>query len=323
MPEKTTPAYTKRLPLFVKGYDDEKGELEGFGAVMGSLDAYEEIIDLGAFDRSLAEHKGRIALCWQHDWHEPIGKPDEIREVGRDELPQGLVDRFPEATGGLYFKSQVVDTRRGQDAKALLRAGAIDELSIGYDFYDDNGFYEGEDGYRHLREIQLFEFSLVTMAAQPAAQVVSYKSEPMEGEPAEGKPYPNEHACRLRDPGDFQEDSFRRISREHEGKKYSVIMGRLTGETTMTEQAYRYPKDTWDAGEAGSHCEAHDGTFEAASEDSREAAVIELIQKGELREAGTLLQELIAELEVQEPPAVLGLAEEVALRLEVGELLQA
>jgi len=91
----------------------------------------------------------------------------------------------------------------------------------------------------------------------------------------------------------------------------------------MTEQAYRYPKDTWDAGEAGSHCEAHDGTFEAASEDSREAAVIELIQKGELREAGTLLQELIAELEVQEPPAVLGLAEEVALRLEVGELLQA
>ena len=323
MPERSTLAYTKRLPLYIKSYDEEKGELEGFAAVMGVEDSYEEVIDLGAFDRSLAEHKARIALCWQHDWHEPIGKPSELREIKRGELPQNIQDEFPQATGALYFKATIVETRRGKDAKELLRAGAINEMSIGYDFYDESGFYEGEDGKRHLRTILLYEISPVTMAAQPAAQVVSYKSEPMEGEPVEGKPYPNEHACRLRDPGDFQEDSFRRVSREHEGKKYSVIMGRLEGETTMTEQACRYPKDTWDAGEAGSHCKAHDGTFEAASEDSRQTAVIELIEKGELREAGMLLQELIAELDAQEPPAVLGLAEVVALRLEVGELLQA
>ena len=79
------------------------------------------------------------------------------------------------------------------------------------------------------------------------------------------KPYPNEHACRIREPGDFQEGSFRRTTRDHEGKEYSVIMGRLKGETTMTEQAYRYAKDTWTAGQAGSHCKAHDGSFEAAS----------------------------------------------------------
>jgi len=78
-------------------------------------------------------------------------------------------------------------------------------------------------------------------------------------------PYPNEHACRLREPGDFQPDSFRRIQREHEGKRYSVIMGRLKGETTMTEQAYRYSKDTWSASQARSHCKSHDGTFEAAT----------------------------------------------------------
>lgn len=83
-------------------------------------------------------------------------------------------------------------------------------------------------------------------------------------------PYPNEHACRLRDPGDFKEGSFRRTSREHEGKSYDVILGRLEGETTMTEQAYRYPKGTWDADEARSHCQDHDGTFEAASSDKTE-----------------------------------------------------
>ena len=43
----------------------------------------------------------------------------------------------------------------------------------------------------------------------------------------EGKPYPNEHACRLKDPADFQADSFRRTKRKHDGKEYSIIMGRL------------------------------------------------------------------------------------------------
>lgn len=43
-------------------------------------------------------------------------------------------------------------------------------------------------------------------------------------------------------------------------------VGKLKGETTTTEQAYRYGKDTWSASEARSHCKSHDGTFEAAEE---------------------------------------------------------
>lgn len=82
-----------------------------------------------------------------------------------------------------------------------------------------------------------------------------------------GKPFSNEHSCRLRAPGDFQKDTFRRVVRKHDGKEYSVIMGRLKGETAMTEQAYRYKKDVWKASEAKAHCKAHEGgTFEAASE---------------------------------------------------------
>lgn len=81
-------------------------------------------------------------------------------------------------------------------------------------------------------------------------------------------PFPNEHSCRLRSPGDFQDGSFRRISREHDGKRYDVIIGRLKGETSTTEQAYRYPKATWTATAARSHCKSHDGTFEAASGDA-------------------------------------------------------
>jgi len=81
-------------------------------------------------------------------------------------------------------------------------------------------------------------------------------------------PYPNEHACRLREPGEFKEGSFRRIKRKHNGKEYSVIVGKLKGEDSTTEQAYRYDKDVWDAQDAQSHCNDHKGTFEAALEDA-------------------------------------------------------
>lgn len=77
-------------------------------------------------------------------------------------------------------------------------------------------------------------------------------------------PYPNEHACRLEDPDRFQDGSFRRTTRESDGKEYSIISGRLKGETTMTEQAYRYDKEVWSESEAKSHCKDHDGSFEAA-----------------------------------------------------------
>jgi len=82
----------------------------------------------------------------------------------------------------------------------------------------------------------------------------------------EMRPYPNEHACRLRNPGDFQKGSFRRYSRTTDGKTYGVIAGRLKGKTKMTEQSFRYPKDSWEVGSARSHCKSHNGIlFEPAS----------------------------------------------------------
>jgi len=96
----------------------------------------------------------------------------------------------------------------------------------------------------------------------------------LEIRPTGERPYPNEHACRVKDPGDFEEDSFRRVKREHEGKEYSVIMGRMKGESTMTEQAYRYPKDVWSVSEARAHCKSHNGIeFSPASGEGIRAAI--------------------------------------------------
>lgn len=79
-------------------------------------------------------------------------------------------------------------------------------------------------------------------------------------------PYPSEHACRIKDPKDFEQDSFRRISQKTEdGKRIDLIIGKLKGESDTTVQAFRYPKDEWTAEEARDHCKAHDGIlFEPA-----------------------------------------------------------
>jgi len=79
------------------------------------------------------------------------------------------------------------------------------------------------------------------------------------------KPYPNEHACRLNEPGKYNE--FRRGTRKHNGKTYSVIYGKLKDRDSWEDQAYRYPKDKWTESEARSHCKDHKGIlFEPASE---------------------------------------------------------
>jgi HK97 family phage prohead protease len=77
------------------------------------------------------------------------------------------------------------------------------------------------------------------------------------------KPFPNEHSCRLHSPDGY--DRFRRGTREHEGKTYSIIFGHPKSGGAWEEQAYRYPKDDWTAAAARSHCGSHDGSFEAAS----------------------------------------------------------
>jgi hypothetical protein len=82
----------------------------------------------------------------------------------------------------------------------------------------------------------------------------------------EGKPYPNEHACRLVEPVANAETRRKNGAQEHEGKKYDVIYQKQGD--SWVQQSYRYPKTTWTAAEAKAHCKNHKGRFDAASEKS-------------------------------------------------------
>jgi hypothetical protein len=81
-------------------------------------------------------------------------------------------------------------------------------------------------------------------------------------------PFPNEHACRIRDPGDFEPKSFRRIKQGRLG----VIIARPTGKDTTATQAYRYPTKDWPKEEARKHCQKAGGQFEAAAEPKGEGS---------------------------------------------------
>lgn len=136
-----------------------KREIEGHAAVFGNRDSYGDIIQPGAFARTLTNgDRGRVKVLWQHNSSDPIGKPLEMREDDR----------------GLFVRARIADTTLGRDAMALFDAEVIDELSIGYDAVGEE--IDNEKGVRYLTEIRLWEFSPVTWAANELAKITSVKS---------------------------------------------------------------------------------------------------------------------------------------------------
>jgi HK97 family phage prohead protease len=222
------------------------GWIEGLASVYGNLDEAMEIVDAGAFTRTLKNRNHKVPLLWQH----------------RTDTPIGLAN-LKDSPKGLTMKAELnSDVRQAQEARSLAKQGVLGGLSIGYDVVKDTW----DKDVRHLKEVKLYEVSMVTFPANLEAQIVAVKEDVG---PTEEKPYPNEHTCRLHDPGDFEDGSIRTMKRDSDGKEYRVLVGKLKGESTMTEQAYRYPKDIWSAAEARKHCSSHDGiTFEPATGES-------------------------------------------------------
>jgi HK97 family phage prohead protease len=162
---------TKNFDFTEVKFDATGRTLEGHAAVFGNVDLVGDRIIGGAFRKTLSERGSKVGLLWQHDIHEPIGRPVELREDER----------------GLFIKAVISDTRRGQDALALLRDNAIKGLSIGYDSLPGGTEFVTENGksIRLLKEVRLWEISLVTMPANEEAGVTALK----DVVPTEGKPW--------------------------------------------------------------------------------------------------------------------------------------
>ena len=131
-------------------------QIEGYASLFGACDQGGDVVAPGAYQASLGQletENRRVKMLWQHDPAQPIGVWDEVRETAR----------------GLYVKGRLLDSvAQGREAAALIAAGAIDGLSIGYRTRKAG---KTDQGKRLLKELELWEVSLVTFPMLRSARV--------------------------------------------------------------------------------------------------------------------------------------------------------
>lgn len=144
-------------------------------AVFGHVDSVGDRINLGATKKTIQENLRRLRVLWQHDFESPpIGVPMEVSEKTIEELPPDAAtfyrSQFPDATGVLLAKVRYLDTPRGNEVLAGIRAGAINENSIGFSTVNGKTAYTVENGkrIRELFEIKLWDLSPVNWGANDA-----------------------------------------------------------------------------------------------------------------------------------------------------------
>lgn len=146
--------------------DADKGilHIKAYALAFDNVDSYGDVIAPTACDEFLkSENASRIKLCYQHDRNEVIGV---ITDKGTDAI-------------GMWIEADILPTTTGKDVQTLLKAGAINEFSIGY--WADEYHYEKREGYQYdvrvLDAITVIEVSPVTRAANPKAVITDMKKE--------------------------------------------------------------------------------------------------------------------------------------------------
>lgn len=130
--------------------------IAGYASWFGVEDTGHDVVEPGAYCDSLARMSAegrRVKMLWQHDPAQVIGVWDEVREDGR----------------GLYVKGRLLPgVEKAREAAELIEAGALDGLSIGYTI---RRAAKDSRGRRLLKELELWEVSLVTFPMLPSARV--------------------------------------------------------------------------------------------------------------------------------------------------------
>lgn len=159
--------HRKRIerPFEVKSVKAD-GTFTGYASVFGEIDSYRDVVVAGAFDKSLESRyraKGRkgVPMLDQHDTRTPVGlfPIDMIVDDGKGLLVEGHIN---------------MRVQKGVENHALAEQGALSGLSIGYTTELDEWDEAGQ--VRILREVDLWEISMVTFPAGDSARITNVKS---------------------------------------------------------------------------------------------------------------------------------------------------
>ena len=152
----------KDLSFEIKAVSDD-GLFSGYASVFDNVDSYGDIVRKGAFVESISEWeaKGKMPpILWNHDPSDPIGVYTKMQE---DEK-------------GLYVEGKLLidDVPRAKQTHALMKAGVIDGLSIGYRVKEY--LYNVDEEVTDLIKLSLREVSIVTFPANPETRIEAVKS---------------------------------------------------------------------------------------------------------------------------------------------------
>lgn len=139
---------------------------EGYGAHFNNVDAYGDVIEPGAFAKSLAAHKAAGTAPLMLLEHGFSAAP----------LPVGVWEEMSEDGKGLRVKGRLLPTTDGRDTYIALKAGAINGLSIGYRVTEHVMRSNPEDPRRRIKAADLVEVSIVAMPANGLARVQAVKA---------------------------------------------------------------------------------------------------------------------------------------------------
>ncbi|ASP85471.1 hypothetical protein CDO26_13235 [Sinorhizobium meliloti] len=141
----------------------DAGEFSGYAVIWGARNGHNEIVQRGAFARSLQAHQRagtKPLMLWSHDQADIIGVWSEIRE---DDT-------------GLFVRGKLIlEIDEGRKAYERLKAGAVNGLSIGFRV-PPGGEKRGANGTRILSAIDIAEISIVGMPSASGARVTDIRS---------------------------------------------------------------------------------------------------------------------------------------------------
>lgn len=155
---------TKSVELNVKSVDIEEGVISGHASVFGNVDSYGDIVVKGAFSKFLDRIKDTgkvIPVFYGHNMEDPKANIGLATELYEDEL-------------GLFFKAKLDlsgDTY-GRIVYEQLKDGRLDSLSFGYSVLDAEMSGKGYE----LKELELYEISVVPIPANPEAMITEVKA---------------------------------------------------------------------------------------------------------------------------------------------------
>ena len=139
---------------------DEAGVIEGYGSIFDNVDNGGDVVAPGAFAASLAQGR-KVKMLLHHDPHDVIGVWDRVEEDGK----------------GLRVKGRLLtQVRKAADAYELVKAGALDGLSIGYRTTEAS---RDRDGNRVILKADVWEVSLVTFPMNEMSRIDAVKAAAM------------------------------------------------------------------------------------------------------------------------------------------------